>query len=80
MNIPNPSPYDEEVEEERVEDDDNEDNDKTPKAQSAARQDVIVDSEGAQGVPLSQESDSLMDKLVKWTQSSTDTSRTIEEA
>ncbi|KUL90426.1 hypothetical protein ZTR_00135 [Talaromyces verruculosus] len=56
-------------------DESNEDNDddKTPK-QSDISQEENIESHGV-GVTLSQESDSVMDKLIKWTQSSTDSVR-----
>ncbi|OKL60302.1 hypothetical protein UA08_04075 [Talaromyces atroroseus] len=70
-------PKNAEDEEDNV-DDDEDDNEKTPKTLSDVRQQhTTADSEGAE-VAMSQESDSLMDKLVKWTQSSTDSNHAIE--
>lgn len=54
-------------------DESNEDNDKTPK-QSDISQEENIESHDV-GVTMSQESDSVMDKLIKWTQSSTDSVR-----
>lgn len=55
-------------------DESNEDNDKTPRQSDIREQDDIVESHDL-GVTMSQESDSVMDKLIKWTQSSTDSVR-----
>lgn len=52
-------------------DESNDDNDKTPRQSDIRQQDDIVESHDL-GVTMSQESDSVMDKLIKWTQSSTD--------
>jgi outer membrane protein OmpA-like peptidoglycan-associated protein len=71
-------PQNDEEEEKEPVDDDEDDNDKTPKASDIRKQDTTAfDSDGAE-IRMSQESDSIMDKLVKWTQSSTDSSRAIE--
>ncbi|EED19945.1 conserved hypothetical protein [Talaromyces stipitatus ATCC 10500] len=53
------------------------DNDKTPKQSDIKRQDNITESHDI-GVNMSQESDSVIDKLIKWTQSSTDSIPTAE--
>lgn len=57
-------------------DESNEDNDddKTPKQSDIRHEDNRVESHDI-GVTMSQESDSVMDKLIKWTQSSTDSVR-----
>lgn len=50
------------------------DNDKTPKQNNFRQENNLLESQDL-GVPMSQESDSVMDKLIKWTQSSTDSVR-----
>lgn len=47
------------------------DNDKTPRQSDIGQQENVVESHDL-GITMSQESDSVMDKLIKWTQSSTD--------